>query len=181
MKKPIEQQLAEGLAAAQEVGNCLEWQGYMEHKTTPAIKTREIRNGREIVVNYMVAKLLWTKKNGPLKPGQIVYRTCCNNACVLDDHIKAGTRADLMAARKKAGVTKHSTATVIKQTMAARAREHTKYTMDQAREVRSLLSEGLTHQQVSDRTGVSMDMVRQMGSGRSWRDTSNPFAGLGAR
>ena len=181
MKKSVDQQLKEGLEKAQEVGDCLEWQGSMDHGKTPVVKTRELRNGREVVVNITVAKLIWTKKHGPLKPGQIVYRKCCNNACVCEDHLAAGTRQDFMNARKRVGATKHSTASVIKQTIAARAREQTKYSIDKAREVRSLLSEGLTLKEVSEQTGVSFDMVRQMGSGRSWRDTSNPFAGLGAR
>lgn len=181
MKKSMDQLLAEGLAKAQEVGNCLEWQGYMDHGATPSIKTREIRDGREKVVSYTVAKVLWVKKHGPLPAGHIVYRTCCNGACVNEDHFAAGPRAQFFAARKKAGVTKHSTATIIKQTMAARARSYTKYTIDQARKVRSMLSEGLKAQQVSDQTGVSLDMVHKIGAGRSWRDTASPFSGLGAR
>jgi hypothetical protein len=181
MKKSIDQQLKEGLEKAQEVGDCLEWQGSMDHGKTPVVKTREFRNGRDVVLNITVGKLIWTKKNGPLKPGQIVYRKCCNNACVCEAHLAAGTHADKMSARKKAGATKHSTASVIKQTIAARAREQTKYSIDKAREVRSLLSEGLSQKEVSEQTGVSLDMVRQIGNGRSWRDTANPFSGLGAR
>lgn len=178
MKKSIEQQLAEGLEKAQEVGNCLEWQGSMDHGKTPVIKTRMEKGGREVVVNITVPKYIWERKNGPLPTGMIAYRTCCNNACVEECHIKAGTRSDLMAARKKAGLTRHSRATVISQTVAARSRANTVYSIEVARQVRELRAEGLLHKQIAARTNVNENMVREICSGRAWKDTSNPFAAL---
>lgn len=176
----LEQHIAAGLAKAQEVGDCLEWQGYMtNHGTQPAIKMR--LEGRKYTSNIPVPRLLWEQANGPLEPGKLVYRKCCNNACICLDHIAVGTRADWAKARKKAGATKHSPSTRMTLTIAARSRANVKYSMEIAREVRQLAASGMLQIEVAKLTGVSKDMVTDICNNKSWREYSSPFAGLGAR
>lgn len=170
------------MAQAQEVGECLEWQGHFSNrgKTQPSVKVR--LDGKNYSDNLSVPRLLWEAENGPVPAGKWVYRKCCNNACVLLDHLAIGTRNDLMKARKKAGTTKHAPTTLIALTRAARKREATINTPERARMVRELLAGGERHEEVSARTGVSLAMVAEIGQGRAWREIfGSPWAGLGAQ
>jgi hypothetical protein len=178
--KTVEQKLSEGLAKAVEVGECLEWQGaFSNHYTQPCVKHR--KPGSKSASNLSVPQLIWEAKNGPKPPGSVIFRTCTNNACIHDDHIACGTRADWQKARKKAGATKHSLATKIKITTKARSRPTTLNTLDKARQIRLLAAEGVGIEESARITGVSESMALEIRCGRAWRDTSSHFAGLGAR
>ncbi|HTH11892.1 MAG TPA: HNH endonuclease, partial [Acidovorax sp.] len=124
---------------------------------------------------------IWERANGPVPEGKLVYRKCCNNACVCLEHIAVGTRKDWAKARKKAGASKHSATTILALTMGARKRSTAKNSMEKAREVRLLAAMGLMQKQIAEETGVSKDMVSDICNNRSWREYSSPFAGLGAR
>lgn len=172
--------LEAGLAKAEEVGDCLEWQGYFQCKgDTPSIKVYDADKKR--TENHAVPKLIWERKHGPVPKGKLVYRTCCNNACVLEDHLACGTRKQWAAARKKAGATKHSEATVVRLTLAARRRARTTTTMEKARAVRSMVAAKVRTKDISARTGISECMVSEIRQERAWRELGSPFAGLGAR
>lgn len=173
----IEEHVAAGLARAEEVGDCLEWQGYMgNHGSQPCVKVR--LDWKRHSTNIGVPKLLWEAANGPVPDGKLVYRTCCNNACVLIDHIKVGTRKDWAKARKRAGTSKHSPSTVLAITLSARKRAATINSVERARLVRELLAAGLKREEVVEKTGVSESMVADIGANRSWRETGGFFSGL---
>ena len=175
-----QESLAIGMAAAQEVGDCLEWQGcFSNHGTQPTVKAK--LGSKTYSENLSVPRMLWEASNGPVPDGKLVYRRCCNNACVLLEHITIGTRKDWAKARKKAGTSKHSPAAILALTIGARKRSTVKNTMEKAREVRLLASAGLVHAQIAEKTGVHKDMVSDICSNKSWREYSSPFAGLGAR
>ena len=178
--KTLTEKLAAGMTAAIEVGDCLEWQGKFACKgVTPVVGYYDIEKGR--TENAPVARLLWEAKNGPIPAGHLVYKTCCNNACVLEDHLKCGTRKDWAKARMKAGTTKHSLASLIALTIAARRRADVTTTMEKAREVRSLSAGRMRIDEISRVTGVHPTVVGEIRQGRCWREFSSPFAGLGAR
>jgi hypothetical protein len=180
LAEKIRRGLEAGLALAEEVGDCLEWQGYFQCKgDTPSIKVHDPDKKR--TDNYSVPKLLWERKHGPVPKGKLVYRKCCNNACVLDDHLACGTRKDWADARKKAGTTKHSHATLVRLTMAARRRANTTTTMETARTVRSLSAGKVRIRDIAEQTGLAPCTVADIRQGRSWRELSSPFAGLGGR
>jgi hypothetical protein len=175
-----EESLAIGMANAQEVGDCLEWQGTFSNKgTQPTVKYRS--GTKTFSENLSVPKMLWERENGPVPEGKIVFRKCCNNACVLQAHIVVGTRKEWQKARKRAGATKHSPATIISLTIAARNRETTLNSTQRAQAVRELLAAGKKQEDVVAETGVSIHMVKDIGRNRSWRDLGSPFSGLGAR
>lgn len=178
--KTITEKLAAGLALAQEVGDCLEWQSKFSCKgVTPVVGWYDPEKNR--TENEPVTRLLWERKNGPIPAGQLVYRTCCNNACVLEDHIKCGTRKDWVKARKKAGATKHSPAARIALTLGARRRSNVKNTIDKARKVRSLAAGDMSVDAISQATGVHPAMVCDIQQGRAWREIGgNIWQGLGA-
>ena len=176
----IAKKLAVGMAAAVEVGECLEWHGKFACKgVTPVVGWYNEEKHR--TENAPVTRLLWEAKNGHIPVGQLVYRTCCNNACVLVDHIKCGTRKDWAKARKKAGATKHSPVARIALTLAARRRADVTTTMDKAREVRSLSAGRMRIADIAQVTGLHPTMVAEIRQGRSWRELGgNIWQGLGA-
>ena len=170
--------LAIGMALAEEVGDCLEWQGLFSNrgKNQPSIKAR--LPGKTYSDNLSVPRLLWEAEHGPIPVGKWVYRKCCNNACVCLEHLAIGTRKDLMRARRKAGTTQHAPTTLIALTLAARRRATAINTDADARKVRELLAEGMKRASVAEATGVSLDMVNDIARGKAWRDLSSPWAGL---
>ncbi|WP_342617199.1 HNH endonuclease [Rhodoferax sp. GW822-FHT02A01] len=178
--KSIAKKLAAGMAAAVEVGDCLEWQGKFACKgVTPVVPWHNLEKHR--TDNAPVVRLLWEAKHGPIPAGHLVYKTCCNNACVLDGHLACGTRKDWAKARKKAGVTKHSPTARIALTLGARRRANVKNTMDKAREIRSLSAGRMRVYDIAKVTGVHPTMVADMRQGRSWRELGgNIWQGLAA-
>lgn len=174
--KSIAQKVAEGMAHAQEVGECLEWQGNIAKDRQPSVGFRF--PGKGYSDNVSVPRFLWERENGPIPAGKMVYRKCCNNACVRQDHLAVGKRADAIRARMKQGATKHSAATIMSITIKARKRTTTLNSLEKAKEVRLLAAEGLNRKEISERTGVSVPMVVDIRAGRAWRDLSTPFSGL---
>lgn len=177
--KPISELLAGGMGRAVEVGECLEWQGAFScNRATPCIKSRE---GKTYTAAHPVCRLLWEAANGPIPEGKLVYRRCCNNACVKLEHLRCGTRADWKANQKKNGLTKHKLLTKLKMTVAARSRPNVRNSLEQARQVRTLRAERLTYTEIASATGVSAAMVADIVRGSAWKESiSNPFSGLGA-
>ncbi|WP_294768600.1 hypothetical protein [uncultured Rhodoferax sp.] len=167
--KSIAQKLAEGMAAAVEVGDCLEWQGKFACKgVTPVVAYFDQEKRR--TDNESVIRMLWESKNGPIPEGHLVYRTCCNNACVLDSHIKCGTRKDWAKARKKLGATKHKPTTRIAITLAARRRPDVTNSIEKARLVRSMSAARMPVADIARATGVHRVMVKEIRQGRAWKE-----------
>lgn len=171
------EKMAHGMAEAIEVGECLEWQGFFSCKgVTPVVKARNAV--KERTDNYSVPRELWEAAYGAIPAGKLVWRSCCNNACVLLGHLTIGTRVQWGAHRAKTGAAKHHNATRIALTISARARDATKNTIEVARAVRSLQSEGLRRADIAKQTGASEAMVADICQGRRWIETGSPFAGL---
>jgi len=159
--------LAAILANCDEVGECMEWRGPYGNgrcKVTPILKLRI--NGR--TENLPVARLVWEHTKGPIPPGKIVYRKCCNHRCV--QCLALGKRGDAHRQRKKMGLSGHSQSTLVSLTNGARGRATAKNTMEQARECRRLVAEGFTDLQTAGRTGVHPDMVADIRRGKAWRE-----------
>lgn len=180
----LAERLTQGMAAAVEVGDCLEWQGYFSCKgRTPVVKAKNPAKpaSNRHTDNFCVPRLLWEQEHGEIPAGKLVYRICCNNACVLLEHLKCGTRADWAKARKKAGVTPHSQVAKLHLTLAARRRANVSNTMEKAREVRSLAGAQVKTDEIARITGVHPTMVAEIRQGRCWVELGgSPFAGLGA-
>lgn len=175
----VEQQIANGLtrglADAVEVGDCLEWRGRYSCKgATPCVQFRDHEKG--YVTNASVPRLLWEREHGPIPAGKLIYRTSCNNACML--HLACGTRKDWARARKKAGTSRHSATTRLHMTLAARRRADVTNDIEKAREVRSLAAAKVTVSEIAAVTGVHPTMVKEIRQGRAWRELSaSPFTG----
>lgn len=154
-----------------EVGDCVEWQGYMGTGSaalpnTPIIPTH-VDGKRK---NIIVARYEWAEVNGPIPDGKMIYRKCCNNYCIARDHLKVGTLTDVKRVRKAAGHTAHSPATKATMTRLARSRASNVNTIEDARAVRSLVADGASDEQIAEQTSVSIRMVAEIRRGTAWRE-----------
>ncbi len=162
--------LAEIMSQTEEVGDCLEWTGFIGTKGGDSGKPMyKWWNGR-YSANVPVCREVWALTNGPIPAGKIVYRLCCNDRCI--GCLALGQRGDPMRRRKKLGLTKHSPATRASLTNGARGRANVKHTIEQAREVRDLISAGLKVREIVERTGMPEWTVSDIRSNRSWKETS---------
>jgi hypothetical protein len=73
---------------------------------------------------------------------------------------------------KRNGLTAHKPDAIAKLTQGVRNCHRTKYTMDQARQVRVCVSEGMKDDAISRLTGVSESMVEDIRRNRAWRETA---------
>jgi hypothetical protein len=67
------------LARTTEVGDCLEWQGFMQDGRTPLIKV----HNRLVTVRRFIREL----QGEPAAPGRFLSASCGNQRCVNPDHI----------------------------------------------------------------------------------------------
>ena len=159
--------MAYDLARYVEVGDCHEWTGRFDQgKRTsgPIIKTRV--NGKS--VNLTVPRLVWLAAGRSIPDGSVVYRHCCNDACIHLEHLGCGKRGVHLKRRAELGLSVHMQSTRANLTRAARSRATTKHTSEQAAEVRRLAAAGLRDPDISQRTGVGLAMVADIRRGDAW-------------
>jgi DNA-binding CsgD family transcriptional regulator len=157
------------LAQCVEEGDCLLWPGPMG---TGNNRANPIVSGIRASGAYgplPVRRMVWEHRNGPLKPGQVVYRTCCQNRCLAC--LEAGPPGSPMRQRKRAGLTAHSPATKAALTRARRARAGNVHTPEQVQEVKRLGAQGVTDAEIARQTGVSEAMVGKIRTGKCWADS----------
>ena len=143
------------LAQCVEEGDCLLWPGAMGTGNNRA--------------NPIVSGIRASGAHGPLKPGQVVYRTCCQNRCLAC--LQAGPPGSPMRQRKREGLAGHSPATKAALTRARRARAGNVHTPEQVQEVKRLGAQGGTDAEISRQTGVSEAMVGKIRTGKCWADS----------
>jgi DNA-binding CsgD family transcriptional regulator len=157
------------LAQCIEEGDCLLWQGRMgtgNNRANPLV-SGILASGRSGPLP--VRRMVWEHRNGPLKPGQVVYRTCCQNRCLAC--LEAGPPGSPMRQRKREGLTGHSPATKAALTRARRGRAGNVHTPEQVQEVKRLGVLGGTDAEIARQTGVSEAMVGKIRTGKCWADS----------
>lgn len=159
------------LARCVEEGECLLWTGAMgtgSNRSNPIVKGI-LANGKH--GNLPVRRMVWEHLQGvPLPPGKVVYRTCCQQRCLL--HLEAGPRGSPVRQRKRAGLTAHSPAARAALTRGARGRGNLVNTPEQVQEVKRLIAQGEeSNTEIARQTGVSSAMVSKIRLGTCWRDT----------
>lgn len=152
------------LARTEEVGHCMEWQGYLEGGN-PAV----CHQGKMI----MVRRLLLNLRGVDIPAGSYVATKCDNPLCVHPDHIKIRTRSQHAAAMSK-NVSQNSVVRVRKLMDFARE-NRAKLSMQQAMEIRASSEPASVLQK---RYPVSKSRINRIKNGEAWRDLSSPFAGL---
>lgn len=150
-----------------EVGECLEWTGLYGHGSTarvPMVKTRH--NGAS--VNLAAPRLAWLAEHGEIPAGRIVYRHCCNDACIRC--LRLGKLGDQLKRRGQLGLSQHLQSTRAAITRSARNRSTTVHSAEQAAAVRDLAAAGVPDVLISFATDVGRSMVSDIRSGRAWAD-----------
>ena len=150
-------------------GDCLTWDGAHTPQGHPLV-----RYGDNV---QRVDKVLWTVVHGKtLKDGYTLMRTCETPGCCNHDHHKQATRSESMTAAFKA----------IGFGGAAHGRKVSAATRDK---VGVLTPEQVKLARTSEKTGKALalelgctpSVVSAARRHETYRDYSNPFAGLGAR
>lgn len=154
-----------------ECGDCWKWQGITSKSGVPKINifVGRGKNGRTVL---SARRVVWELVKGPIPPKKLLTTNCGCVTCLNPDHLvlttkskvsqKNGARLDVKLKRAISN---------------ARNRRRAKLTLDQVLVIR--VSEERTRL-LADRFGVGIAAINRIRSGRSWKDYSNPFAGLGA-
>lgn len=152
-----------------EVGDCLEWQGYISAGGSPRI----YHDSRMQSARKLMLQAHCKPSEVPLKHKLVC--TCENHRCVNADHIAIVPLAKFVRERLVAN-TNHQ----IRAAKIAKARRKSaKLTADDVAAIRA--SDEADHI-LAERYGVSRAYVSSIQLHRRWRDhTISPWAGLGAR
>jgi hypothetical protein len=143
---------------------CLIWKGSIARGGVPAFRdpvTGKTGSARRILMTAM----------GKNVKGRLATTKCNNPLCMAEGHVVLWTRQELQKRSAAKLVENH----VRSAKLAAAARARSKLTMEQVREIRS---SGLRAKEVSAQYGITLHCACLIVNGRTWRDYSNPFAGL---
>lgn len=154
------------LARTTEEGDCLLWQGYVGNGVP------QVSHGGKVV---SVRRLMLEMMGRVVKPTDFTPARCGCRTCVEPSHIVQRTHQQHAIAMLKAP--RNETVRVAK--LQAYKRTHSaKLTLEQAREIRSSPETGAA---LARQYGVDKSLVSMIRLGKSWREMTSPFAGLGAR
>lgn len=145
-----------------EEGDCLIWPGALSAGYSPCVTYK----GK----NHNLRRWLWTHLGNELPgPGLAVVTKCQDKRCLADHHLVGGRRGAKVGSRRSAA---HAAK------MAAIQQAKSTLTHDDIAEIRistKKLDELCAEYQKSKRT------IQNIRRGETWRVTTGPFAGLGAR
>lgn len=144
----------------EEVGDCLEWQGYMG-QGAPRVYDRETCH------YFMVRRVIVEQARGLVIPHGMRCSARCGNArCVLDAHIMLRSYTQIGQATSKAG--RYSTPSIrAAKTTYRRSRNNLKLSIEKAREIRA---SDLSSDKEAAKHGVSGALVRSIRANRVWRE-----------
>jgi hypothetical protein len=138
-----------------EVGDCLEWTGYVNGKT-PATSV----GGTGIAVRSLIAlRLGWDTQ------GKIVTNCCGNNLCVNPDHLKMMTKSKFHSHIAKTKVDAQALSRRMKISRAVRQRS--KLTLEQANAIRNHPG---PERVIVEEFGVNKTTVSRIRNGHTWKE-----------
>lgn len=143
-------------------GGCLIWQGATNGAGYPKYGRAAVR------------RLAYELAYGPLDPGELVTVTCGCSMCLEKTHLKKTNKAEVTAISNARPATQLKRSASLAKTNRLRLG---KITMAIAREIRESDKSGLD---LAAELNVSQSLISCVRKNKSWRDYSNPFAGLGA-
>lgn len=149
----------------EEIGDCWEWTGALQAKSpTPVMRYKQ----RTSQVRRFIAIAMNKKLDG-----RLVTCKCRNELCVNPDHILVVTRKRLqeMLAKER----QYQTNPVRMKKLADKARTRSKLTPALVDEIKN--AEG-TQRAIAKQYGITQAAVSSIKRGRTWKEYSNPFAGL---
>lgn len=143
----------------EEVGECLEWQGYVTKHGEPVTSKKKIR------------RLVWEQTKGPIPEGMVVTygSNCVSSRCVC--HLRVATKRAITQRTAKDGKFSGPTRSAA---ITAGRRKQVKYPQELVEQVRS---SPLTPTQAAAHFEVPRSWIYKVRAGMR-RDLTNPFAGL---
>jgi predicted XRE-type DNA-binding protein len=159
-------------------GDCWNWQGALQScGSTPTINVRNPVTGKRSVMSVRRAALLEKHKDSPnLLKGKLATYSCGNAACVNPEHTHAvGRKALQKRIVQELGYLQNP---VRGQKIAKIMRAKSQLTPELVAQIRA---DDAPQKQTAARFGVSQATISKIKRWETWKDTSNPFAQLGAR
>ncbi len=151
------------MALANEVGECMEWSGYVGNNTPQVFHA-----GRYIAVR----RLILTLRGINLARGDHAGTKCRNPLCIREDHIQHRTHAQHAAVMGRAP----RNDTVRRAKLSTHARAHrAKLTIDQVQEIRASTETGPV---LAQRFGVHKSLIGRIRRGEAWVEYRGLFSGL---
>lgn len=149
----------------EEIGDCWEWTGATQSNApTPTMRW----NGKVKAVRRFIVEA----RGKPLH-NKLATCKCRNELCVNPDHVMLVSRKqlqDLVAKERQ-----YQTNPVRMKKLSEKARRRAKLTPEQVEQIRE--AEG-TQRLIAAQFGITQATVSCIKRGKTWRDYSNPFAGL---
>lgn len=153
----------------EEVGDCWEWTGALQpNSPCPVMRFKQ----RTSQVRRFIAEF-----QGKQVMGKFATCKCRNQLCVNPDHVMVVTRKRLqeLVAQER----QYQSNPVRMKKIADKARQRSKLTPEVVEQIKS--AEG-TQRVIAAQFGITQAAVSSIKRGRTWKEYSNPFAGLyGAR
>lgn len=153
-------------ANCDEVGDCWEWRGAMDG-SAPVMRPAGSR--KLVPVRRLVLQL-----SGKTVEGRLACAKCLNGRCVAPAHAVGLSRQQLQ--ERTAARHGHSPVRNSKIAKARRSRSHITEEI-----VAQMRASGLTTRAAAAAFGCGQSAAADIMAGRTWRNYSSPFAGLGAR
>lgn len=162
--------LQAALSNWEEVGECHEWRGLFDG-SRPVLKWRD-QDGTSRTIG--VRRELWLRAGRKLPSGWVVVAKCLNPACVRIEHGRAGKSGLQQKLRAGTPHMQRSAASRARLTIARRKRPGTTCTMEKARAARALKHDGIPVDEIAQMLELSVPVVKDVLSGRTWRETVVP-------
>lgn len=148
-----------------EEGDCWNWTGALQ--STGTVPTMNYKRKVGAVRRFILME------QGVDLSKRLATYTCGNPMCVNPEHVAPATRrAVQVRSAKELG---YQANPVRRKKLADNARKRAKLTPELARQVRE--ADG-TQDQIAEQFGISQATVSVIKRGKTWKDYSNPFAGL---
>lgn len=152
--------LEEIYARCTEDGDCLIWTGPANNYRHPTLSGAAVR------------RIVWRLLHGEIPDGKLVTTNCGDSLCLCKDHLVLTTKSEVSLKVAQ----RHDYALRKAASNARTAREKFGLiTMDIARDIRESDKTGVA---LAAELGVSVYLISNVRTHKSWREHSNPFAGL---
>lgn len=153
-------------ANCDEVGDCWEWRGALDG-SAPVMRPA---GSRKLMP---VRRAVMTLAGKSIGDGRLACAKCGNERCVNPEHAVALTRQQLQ--QRTAKVTQYGRSLVRAAKLASARRAYSPLTAEAVAQMRA---SGLSTRAAAAAFGCGQSAAADILAGRTWRDYSNPMAGM---